>query len=143
MNAKKRWPLVFSIAILMILPTIFLPGNVSFGKDLSAKDDCDFTAIRRVVHATTERKMTLQQLAAGAEWDEELIHPDSTTTRQETNFVMETGVKFRVNITKAPPPLNFLGAITEFWGPRAGIKNTGFADIDKLTYVIEFGAGVW
>jgi hypothetical protein len=32
---------------------------------------------------------------------------------------------------------------TDFWGVRIGIKNYGFFDIDKLTYVLEFGAGVW
>jgi hypothetical protein len=61
----------------------------------------------------------------------------------DTDFVLETRIKFRVNITKAPAPLRYLGTITEFWGFRAGIKNTGFANIDKLTYVLEFGAGVW
>lgn len=82
--------------------------------------------------------------AGGVEWDEiDLPEGSEKPTKVETDFVLETGVKFRVNITKAPPPLNFLGNITEFWGLRAGIKNTGFANIEKLTYVLEFGAGVY
>jgi hypothetical protein len=28
-------------------------------------------------------------------------------------------------------------------GFRAGVKNKGFFDIERLTYVLEFGAGVW
>jgi len=82
--------------------------------------------------------------AAGVEWDViDLPEGSEKATKTETDFVLETGIKFRVNITKAPAPLKYLGSITEFWGLRAGVKNSGFADIDKLTYVIEFGAGVW
>jgi hypothetical protein len=59
----------------------------------------------------------------------------------EACFVFETGVKFRVTITKTP--LKFLGALTPFWGLRVGIKNTGAFQIENLNYVVEFGAGVW
>lgn len=84
--------------------------------------------------------------AAGYEADEEPVEPApgdtaAATTTVSRNFVMETGVKFRVNITKSP--LRFLSFLTEFMGVRAGIKNTGFFDVDRLTYVLEFGAGVW
>jgi len=82
--------------------------------------------------------------AAGVEWDQEEVPATDTTAAtlvRETNFVMETGIKFRVNITKSP--LKFLSFLTEFMGFRAGIKNTGFFDINRLTYVLEFGAGVW
>ena len=85
-------------------------------------------------------------IAAGAEKDREPdpADPDGPTT-VEWDFVMETGIKFRANITKSP--LKFLTAIpllgTEYWGLRAGIKNRGWFDIEGLTYVIEFGAGVW
>ncbi len=77
--------------------------------------------------------------AAGAEWDTEDVTADSTVSR--TDFVLETGVKFRVNITKSP--LKFLSFLTEFMGFRAGIINRGFFTIDRLGYVLEFGAGVW
>jgi hypothetical protein len=83
-------------------------------------------------------------IAGGVEWDEiDLPEGSAQKTMNETDFVLETGIKFRVNITKAPAPLKYLGAITEFWGFRAGIKNSGFANIKKLTYVLEFGAGVY
>jgi hypothetical protein len=83
---------------------------------------------------------------AGVEFDKEPItppptDPDSATTTTQTHFVLETGIKFRVNITKSP--LKFLSFLTEFMGLRAGIKNTGFFDINRLTHVLEFGAGVW
>jgi hypothetical protein len=77
-------------------------------------------------------------LAAGAEWDEETVNGEKTTN---TFFVMETGLKFRVNISTSP--FSFLGFFTDFWGFRAGIKNYGFTDIERLTYVFEFGAGAF
>ena len=79
--------------------------------------------------------------AAGAEWDEEPVSEGSTETRTQTGFVLETGIKFRVNITKSP--LKFLRFLTDYMGFRAGVKNKGFFDIERLTYVLEFGAGVW
>ena len=84
--------------------------------------------------------------AAGAEWDRTRIDPpptdpDAPTRTTDVNFVMETGIKFRVNITKTP--IKFLSFLTDYMGFRAGIKNTGFFDISRLTYVLEFGAGVW
>ena len=66
------------------------------------------------------------------------IDLDAVTNRF---FVMETGLKFRVDIRVTP--FRFLGALTPFWGLRAGIKNVGFPDIDRLTYVLEFGAGAF
>ena len=53
--------------------------------------------------------------------------------------VTQMGMKFRAQIGRSP--LKFLGFLTDFWGFRAGIKNYGFFDIDRLTYVIEIGAG--
>jgi hypothetical protein len=84
--------------------------------------------------------------AAGVEFDRTRVEPpptdpDAPTRTTQTDFVMETGLKFRVNITKSP--LKFLSFLTEFMGFRAGIKNAGFFDINRLTYVLEFGAGVW
>jgi hypothetical protein len=85
-------------------------------------------------------------LAAGVEWDKEDVtppptDPDAATTTTRTDFVLEAGIKFRANITKSP--LRFLSFLTEYMGLRAGIKNKGFFDINRLTYVIEIGAGVW
>ncbi|UCG30170.1 MAG: hypothetical protein JSV53_11855 [candidate division WOR-3 bacterium] len=81
-------------------------------------------------------------LSAGFEWDEEwddIYSPE--TFESNRNFVLETGVKFRANLTNTP--LKFLNNLTDFWGLRLGIKSTGFVDIDRLTYVIEIGAGSW
>ena len=77
-------------------------------------------------------------LAAGGERDA-FTDPASGQDRQEWDFVFETGLKFRVNVSHTP--LKFLTFFTDYWGFRAGIKNRGFFDIDKLTYVLEFGAG--
>lgn len=77
--------------------------------------------------------------SAGAEWRKETDAEGVQKTR--TDFVLETGIKLRVTITKTP--LKFLGVLTPFWGLRLGVKNTGAFDIDSLNYVVEFGAGVW
>jgi hypothetical protein len=60
--------------------------------------------------------------------------PNHTDTR--TDFVLETGFKFRANVEA----IKWLSWATPFWGFRAGIKNYGFSNIDRLTYVLEFGA---
>ncbi len=65
-------------------------------------------------------------------------NPDSQTT---TDFVFETGIKVRGNVTYSP--LKFLSFLSPFWGVRLGIKNTGIMAIDNLNYVVEIGAGVW
>ena len=76
--------------------------------------------------------------ALGAEWDEEVV--DDIRTKK-TWFVMETGLKFRANISSSP--IKFLGFLTDFWGVRLGIRNYGALAIDHLVYVAEFGAGVF
>lgn len=76
-------------------------------------------------------------LAAGAEFD---VEEDATgALTEDWDFVLETGLKFRVSIERTP--LKFLTFFTDFWGLRVGIKNRGFFDINQLTYVFEFGAG--
>jgi hypothetical protein len=78
--------------------------------------------------------------AAGVEHDQEKDDAGVETVN-EWDFVMETGLKFRFNLGHSP--LGFLSVLTDFWGFSAGIKNYGFFDIDKLTYVLTVGAGVW
>lgn len=78
-------------------------------------------------------------LSAGFEIDEEVNSEGKTTT--EWKPVMETGLKFRANVSYSP--LKFLRFISPFWGFRVGIKNTGFPLIKELNYIFEFGAGVW
>lgn len=77
--------------------------------------------------------------ALGVEWDEEEVREGVFETK--TDFVLESGIKFRVNMTKTP--LKFLSFLWEFGGLRVGIKNKGAFDIKSLQYVLEFGAGVW
>lgn len=77
-------------------------------------------------------------LAAGGERDT-FRDPSSGEYKSDWDFVFETGLKFRVNVSHTP--VKFLTFFTDYWGFRAGIKNRGFFDIDRLTYVPEFGAG--
>lgn len=69
------------------------------------------------------------------------VDPAPGTTRTKAFFTLETGLKFRVNLggSGIKPLLWF----TDFWGVSFGVRNTGFPDITNLTYVIQFGAGVW
>jgi len=77
-----------------------------------------------------------QYLAGGIETDRHTNQGMADTTTRD--FVLETGIKLRFRA-----PNRVFGAITNFWGFRAGIKNTGWFDIEHLSYVIEVGAGVW
>ena len=67
--------------------------------------------------------------------------PGTEEVDSETYFIFETGIKIRGNVKYSP--LKFLGALTDFWGVRIGIKNRGFPDINEFTYLFEIGAGVW
>lgn len=74
---------------------------------------------------------------AGVEWND---YSEETGVEGLTHdFAFETGFKFRVQVEHSP--LRFLKALTPYWGVRVGIKNLGFWDINRLTYVVEFGAG--
>ena len=75
-------------------------------------------------------------LAAGAE-HHEVGQPGETGMR--TDFVLETGLKFRAQVGLSP--LRFLRHLTEFWGIRGGVKSYGGFDIDRLSFVVEVGAG--
>jgi hypothetical protein len=81
-------------------------------------------------------------IAGGWEWDVK-DNPEGSerSTFTESNFVFETGVKFRLNLTFTP--LKFLTTLTDFWGIRFGIKNIGAFNINRMYYVIEIGAGTW
>lgn len=77
-------------------------------------------------------------LSAGVEVDEYTVN---SMQEYQTQFVFETGIKIRGNVTYSP--LKFLSFLSPFWGVRLGIKNEGFMTIDKFNYVLEVGAGVW
>jgi hypothetical protein len=74
----------------------------------------------------------------GAGYEGEDVEEEDGSVTRDRGFVLEAGLKFRANI--AYSPLKFL-PFTDFWGVRLGIKNRGFWDVDRLTYVIEIGAG--
>ena len=99
----------------------------------------------QIMYAHSASRWIDSYFGAGYERDVEDVPPDEATELNQTVtnrfFVMETGLKFRVDIRVTP--LKFLGALTPFWGLRAGIENVGFPDIDRLTYVLEFGAGAF
>jgi len=80
-------------------------------------------------------------LGMGVEWDgyDDPTPEDPNRESTDTNFVLETGFKFRANVEA----IKWLSWATPFWGARFGIKNYDFPDIKKLTYVIEFGAGAF
>jgi hypothetical protein len=81
-------------------------------------------------------------ISGGIEIDAEDDLDGNQFTR--TKFVMESGIKFRVNVTKSPFP--FLAFFTEYWGLRAGLQYRGFPELDNLNpinYVFEIGAGVF
>lgn len=73
--------------------------------------------------------------ASGFEFNEK----DSSEV--ESVFVLEAGIKFRGNVSYSP--LKFLSFLSPFWGLRLGIKNEGFMKINKISYILELGAGVW
>ena len=82
-------------------------------------------------------------IGVGFEVDKELDADGNTIT--DRHFVMESGFKFRVNVTKSPLP--FLAWFTEYWGLRVGLQYHGFPDVGNtrtpINYVFEIGAGVF
>ena len=77
--------------------------------------------------------------ACGVDWDTEEVSEGVFDT--DTEFVVESGIKFRVNMTKTP--LKFMSFLWEFGGLRIGVKNKGAFEIESLQYVVEFGGGIW
>jgi len=67
-------------------------------------------------------------------------HQPDGTTPSSYEFLVETGLKFRVNIVHTPLKVaRRLG--TDFWGFRFGIRYFGGFPIEELGYVLEVGAG--
>jgi hypothetical protein len=77
-----------------------------------------------------------QYMAGGM--DVNRFENEDGTTGKTRAFVVEAGFKLRFRA-----PNRILGSITNFWGFRAGVKNVGAFDIDRFSYIIEIGAGVW
>jgi hypothetical protein len=109
-------------------------GHRVYFKDKRLRD------IGYMLHYTPSASRWLDgYLSAGVEWDKYDVEGGGTRTRRD--FVLETGIRFRANL--AHSPFRFMTFLTDFWGIRAGVKNYGFFDIDRLTYVLEIGSGTW
>lgn len=78
--------------------------------------------------------------SAGVEWDEYDL-PNGEGTDRRTDFVLESGIKFRASLSHSP--FKFMTKLTDFWGIRFGAKTKGFFDVERITYVVEFGGGTW
>ena len=105
--------------------------------------DQGFRDIGWMLHYTPSASRWIDgYLSAGVEWDWYEDEADTTrTTSMRTDFVLETGFRLRFNLSRSP--FSFLSVLTDFWGVRAGLKNYGAFDIERLTYVVELGSGTW
>jgi len=76
--------------------------------------------------------------AVGVEWRKVTDANGITSTHDD--FQLETGLKFRVNMTHTPLKIvRRLGS--DFWGFRFGVRNFGAMQINEFGYVVEVGAG--
>ena len=83
-------------------------------------------------------------MAAGMEWDTQDLPDDFGGTREKTehHFVLESGLKFRVNMKYSP--IKFVTKITDFWGLRIGMRYVGNAwDFRHIGLLAEVGAGTF
>ena len=87
-----------------------------------------------VLYTTSASRWLDGYFTFGWEWDDD-------GTRTQTHTMTEVGVKLRFNMGASP--LKFLTSLTDFWGVRLGVKNTGIWDWDSIGYAVEVGAGVW
>jgi hypothetical protein len=127
---------VFPFFIIKNLEVNISGGFLVWRLYLKDKELRDFGLM--AMYAPSASRWIDTYFAFGWEWFEE--GPVGASQKYD-DFVLETGLKFRVQLGHSP--LKFLTALTDFWGFRAGIKNYGFTDIERLTYVLEFGAGAW
>jgi hypothetical protein len=128
---------VFPFFIVKNLETNISGGFLVWRLYLKDEGLRDFGAMLMYAHSAS--RWIDNYFALGYEWYNEDLEGGGVQSFDD--FVLETGLKFRVQLGTSP--LKFLTFLTDFWGFRAGIKNYGFTDIDRLTYVLEFGAGAW
>lgn len=88
-----------------------------------------------VLYTTSASRWIDGYFSVGVEWDED------ASGRTDSFWVAETGIKFRANIKHSP--LRFLSKLTDFWGLRIGTQAGGLLRVDRLKYVVEFGAGTF
>ncbi len=127
------WTFPFFIGKNMSIP--MTGGYVLHRMYLKGHDLRDFGWT--LLYANSASRWMDPYLAAGVEWHD--VDSGVGVTERHTDFLFETGLKFRTQVGQSP--LKFLTFITDFWGVRVGIKNYGFFDIDRLSYVVEIGAG--
>ena len=134
---------VAAVFPLFIVKNFEEPMTGGFITNRVVLKDHNFRDIAWMLHYTPSASRWLDTyFSTGVERDKE-PKPGATNGEltSETDFVFETGIKMRVNVSHSP--FKFLTKVTDFWGVRAGIKNNGFFDIDRLRYVFEVGAGTW
>lgn len=127
--------LVFPLLIVAHVNDPMMGGYFLHRVILKDDDLRDFSWL--VLYTPSASRWIDTYVAAGYEKDVADVGPGLTETHRD--FVFETGLKFRANISKTP--IRFLTFFTDYWGVRFGIKNRGFWTIDRLTYVFELGAG--
>jgi hypothetical protein len=92
-----------------------------------------------VIYTPSASRWIDSYVSVGLEVDKE--DDPAGGVRRDTAFATETGIKFRGNISKSP--LGFLGALTDFWGLRVGVRYKGYKNFSELGYVVEIGAGTF
>ena len=90
----------------------------------------------QVMYTPSASRWFDQYLAAGVDWTRTI--DDAGVSQTETAFAAETGFKFRFRA-----PVRALEGVMPFWGVRMGVRSRGALDIDGLTFIFEFGGGVW
>jgi len=85
-----------------------------------------------VLYTTSASRWLDSYFTFGWEWDDD-------GTRTETNVMTEVGIKLRFSVGRTP--LEFLSAVTDYWGLRVGVKNLGLWEWKEIGYAVEFGAG--
>ena len=90
----------------------------------------------QVMYTPSASRWFDQYLAAGVDVIRTI--QDDGSDRTESAFAAETGFKFRFRA-----PLRALEGVMPFWGIRMGVRSRGALDIEGLTFIFEFGGGVW
>lgn len=90
----------------------------------------------QVMYTPSASRWFDQYLAAGVDVTRTI--EDDGTDLTKSVFAAETGFKFRFRA-----PVRALEGLMPFWGIRMGVRSRGALDIDGLTFIFEFGGGVW
>src|SRR5574341_746263 len=99
-DGDRGFAFVFPFFILKNLEDPMAGGFVVHRMILKDKSLRDFSWM--LLYTPSASRWIDSYFSAGVEWDKMDVLPDSVKTK--TDFVLETGIKFRVNITKAPAP---------------------------------------